>query len=653
MAACLIGVLLFSLFSSLFGHETSQDLFNINSSSPFYFYHFPPPFAASPPLILPFHLKNHVLIESDSICQKISPLFNYTYDECLSLNYQSHRTFRQTYYESFLHKYSLPSYYFSLFLGYSYGLETCPEDLMKHILPIDVCFFGNVSPAVILITLLTCDHYRINVFDFNQNQLYQALTQFRLDFPDRSIKWIFGGYSSYFPPDSSPPNCNVIVIDEASSIGLADSDNLPIPSPVEIINLDEEDSLLLPCQGKGLIVQFHSLAEKTNGSSLLASAYKRRGISIDWRMEIISTDFSENVSILDYEGDLIEQSSYSSPSLTISLTLFLGFAYRLFDRPHSPTHTRFHFGCSSLSSQLSKTTDILSYKIHPRVSSALFQSSFLRHPTPTSLQCPDIIISYINRFFHETAFGLFQAVEQAYSELFPHSLNSLTISIWSDMNFALLLPLDRCPHEPLQIAIAPHEDTPLLKRYIVFHLEQSWSHYMTNGRYMTILKESQGIWTFTNQQTTFLASIGIDPRKIWYLPCYTDRRYLQSTSQYLTSRAHTSRESDGVGQPSKSNNLKPEEQEQEYDVLIFGSYSERRERFITEFVQNISFPIHLFRVLSAPSFSLMRLRRDSSVRKAKVSKALSLLPAPSLCLSLSPPLPLSLSPQIVCFHRLC
>lgn len=271
-----------------------------------------------------------------------------------------------------------------------------------------------------------------------------------------------------------------------------------------------------------------------------------------------------------------------------------------------PQYTRLRFGCpsSSISAHLTEKRTMS----HPRLVSHVHQSSYLRFPTSTSLQCPDIIISYTNRFFYETAFGLFQAVEQAHSELFPNSLNSLTISIWYDMNIALLLPLHHCSHDPLQIAIAPHEDTPLLKRYIVFHLEQSWSHYLKNQRYMTILRESEGIWTFTNQQTSFLSSIGIDPTKVWFVPCYTDRRYLPSTYGYLTARA---------GEEEQSSNLADEDM---YDVLIFGSYSSRRAKFVDEFLRNISisYSIKVFSFLSSPRYSLIHTRRDEFVRRSRV-----------------------------------
>jgi hypothetical protein len=303
--------MIFLLFLSLSSFSISgatQDLFNISSSS-VYFYHFQTSAFSleggeeenEGTLTLPFHLKNHVIFESDSICKEIAPLCNYSYDECLSLNYQSHRTLRQSDYESYLHKYSLPKYFFSLFLGYSYAFETC-SDLMKQIQPIDVCFIGNISPAIILMAILSCDLYQITVLNFNQNQLYDALMQFQLDFPHRSIRWIFGSYTSYFPPNAPPPHCNVIIIDETSSLGFANYEILPIPSPVKANHLHEEDSLLLPCRGNGLVLQYHSMTEQTNGASVLAAAYKKLGISIDWRMETISTDFSDDVSIRDYEG---------------------------------------------------------------------------------------------------------------------------------------------------------------------------------------------------------------------------------------------------------------------------------------------------------------------------------------------------------------
>jgi hypothetical protein len=241
--------------------------------------------------------------------------------------------------------------------------------------------------------------------------------------------------------------------------------------------------------------------------------------------------------------------------------------------------------------------------------------------------------------------------------------------VWPDMNLALLLPLEHCPHSPLQISIAPHEDTPLLRRYIVFHLEQSWSLFMQSVRYLTLLREAQAVWTFTAQQTALLSSFGVDPQKIWCLPVYTDRRYLLATYQtFNTQETDPSQDKEGDDAGESGGH--------QYDILIFGSSSARRLRFVEEFSRNaslFSLPISFFRLISGPQYSLMGKRRDGYVRSSKVWTSPSTHPlltclslclplslclclCLSLCLSLSLLLDLSLSLSLslslwLCFHR--
>jgi hypothetical protein len=271
------------------------------------------------------------------------------------------------------------------------------------------------------------------------------------------------------------------------------------------------------------------------------------------------------------------------------------------------------FGCvasSKSSSSLSLPLSSHTLKIHPLTSAALSRSpSQLPHPS-ASYHCPDIVITYTNRFFYETAIGLKQAIE----EVSLRSTSVMTISVWPDMNLALLLPLEHCPHSPLQISIAPHEDTPLLRRYIVFHLEQSWSIFMQSVRYLTLLREAQAVWTFTAQQTALLSSFGVDPQKIWCLPVYTDRRYLLATYQtFNTQETDPSQDKEGDDAGESGGH--------QYDILIFGSSSARRLRFVEEFSRNaslFSLPISFFRLMSGPQYSLMGKRRDRYVRRSKV-----------------------------------
>jgi hypothetical protein len=332
----------------------------------------------------------------------------------------------------------------------------------------------------------------------------------------------------------------------------------------------------------------------------------------------------------------------------------IGFPYRLFRHADVPSYTRLSFGCvasSKSSSSLSMPLSPSSLKTHPLVSYALSHSPS-QLPLNSSSQtphCPDIIITFTNRFFYETAIGLKQALEQASQELHDRRVTItsslfplLTIRVWSDMNIALLLPLDHCPRYPLQISIAPHEDTPLMRRYIVFHLEQSWSFFLQSERYITLLKGAQAVWTFTTQQTPLLMSFGVDPKKIWCLPVYTDRRYLLSTYRvYHTINGNLAHADDTNGSPSQEiqKEYETEDEGQHYDILLFGSSSSRRLRFVEEFTRNISTfsqSISFYRLISGAQHSLMGKRRDRIVRTSKVQ-----ITPPPLPLDLRlPPLPL-------------
>lgn len=244
--------------------------------------------------------------------------------------------------------------------------------------------------------------------------------------------------------------------------------------------------------------------------------------------------------------------------------------------------------------------------------------------SPSSSQyCPAIVITYTNRFFYENAIGIKQAIEQVIISLFPDTFNTLTISVWPDMTLGLLLPLDHCPIPPLQISIAPHEDTLLLRNYVVFNMEQLWSPYMKNERYLTILREARAVWTFSSQHLEYLLSIGINAENIWFLPIYTDQRYLLSTYQLYTSTTTTTT---STSSGTVSENPLSAFPQKDFDVLVFGSFSIRRNDIVQEMLRNISqytSSFDFYRVLSGVQYSLMRDRRDDYVRRSKVMSILS------------------------------
>jgi hypothetical protein len=276
-----------------------------------------------PSLAYNFSLLDNAIVQSDSLCQHPPHLLSF--DECLGLSYQSHRTLRQFYFSSVLEALFnvTTTLHFSLLMGFSYGLESCPSPSLSSVSfpPLDICFFGNIAPSVILLALLSCPAHRITVLNFDRLDLVAALTQLRLEFPNRSIKWIYGSYLSYFPPPAPPPHCNYLFIDEPSSHEFSYLLLPPIPSPVDLNHKqtsdNEEETLLSPCRGNGMIVQFQPYPSPwASGVSVLTEVYQRQGMTIDWRMETIVTDLTENASIRDYEGQQPPGSPLVSPQLT-------------------------------------------------------------------------------------------------------------------------------------------------------------------------------------------------------------------------------------------------------------------------------------------------------------------------------------------------
>jgi hypothetical protein len=297
----------------------------------------------------------------------------------------------------------------------------------------------------------------------------------------------------------------------------------------------------------------------------LTQNYQRRGVDLDWRIHVITTDLTSELSQKDSEG----------------------FFYRFVRSFENSQFHRIDFACVR-QTQSPTTPSLLSG----------FDSTVLELSN-----CPQIIISFANRVFSETARGMSQAIQRT----FPN----LIVAIWPDMDLSLL-NLD-CPI-PLQIAIAPHEQTPLLPRYIVYQMEQTWSAYMGDHRFQTILKEAVAVWTFSRQQYQLLSQIGVPPTHFWCLPLYTDRRYSDETMALEQSSSPP---------PPKTK-----------DVMFFGSASPRRRQFAIELTElSLTYGLKLGGVVGGPLECLYHRRRDALVRQSKVSSPLSPVVASSLSLS--------------------
>lgn len=125
-----------------------------------------------------------------TVAQKLCPeLKEYELEDCIALVMQSHRTIRQSYLDTMATEIGLRSMEFSRLLAYSYAIESCPDDDES---PLDICFFGEVSPLVLIFTLLSCERYHLKIFNVFDTESELALIFLRQLYPNRSIQWITG-----------------------------------------------------------------------------------------------------------------------------------------------------------------------------------------------------------------------------------------------------------------------------------------------------------------------------------------------------------------------------------------------------------------------------------------------------------------------------
>lgn len=177
----------------------------------------------------------------------------------------------------------------------------------------------------------------------------------------------------------------------------------------------------------------------------------------------------------------------------------------------------------------------------------------------------EIIITYNNVVFLETAIGLRQA-------LLRLGLTNTTVAIMVDGYKVVGDKEEFRNPDPcsqllrLQIALAPHEETMLLGKYIAFHMEQSWSSKSRDIYSSLILSEAVAVWSFSYVVSSFLKQNPfLSQSEVDTIPIYSDE------SQLVTERFIYQSQ----GQRTKK-----------YDVSFFGSHSSRRQDFIEELLNS-------------------------------------------------------------------
>ena len=211
-----------------------------------------------------------------------------------------------------------------------------------------------------------------------------------------------------------------------------------------------------------------------------------------------------------------------------------------------------------------------------------------------------VVITYTNRIFLETARGLQQTLERS---------GYRGVEVWGDVYFAMDSKYSPggCPL-PLHIAIAPHEETMLLPRYVVYHMEQSWSIFNADQRYGVVLRQAQAVWIFSEQHRALMLRLGVQPHLVRLVAMPIDKSYAKSSWALL----------------AETTSQQQEQQHYAVDIAMFGSSSERRMSFANDLMRNASLPpyaamkLKLSGGVGGAENAYFGRRRDWLVRTSKV-----------------------------------
>lgn len=224
----------------------------------------------------------------------------------------------------------------------------------------------------------------------------------------------------------------------------------------------------------------------------------------------------------------------------------------------------------------------------------------------------EIVITYSNSVFSETAYGLKHALET----LQLNYARVVRVVVWGDMHHVFESTgsddgSNRSKQKKrIQIAIAPHEETMILPTYIVLHMEQAWSDIAMDLSYMAVLVNAAAIWTFSHALKLHLLSLSLpvllDMDNVHIVPVYTDPDMFISEHELLSiADTHSYANliplgkdgaTEGIdhgieGTTGKtwdvSNNEKFSTLSKKYAVSFFGSHSNRRASILIPLMQRI------------------------------------------------------------------
>lgn len=242
------------------------------------------------------NLSNPGYVEAPRLCALIGDTDR---EECENLMLQTHRTLKAYVVATALGAFNInPSeMQSSKMMAVSYGIDSC-----LSMSPLDVCLFGNVSLDMILLTIVTCHQYRLQIFFSSLSTHMQTLLySVRASFPEASVRWMVGPYASWFQPPHHP-SCDILYIEKdyyADAIS-----GHPTSSLLSRIPLRAATEASSPDKPVRIIIS-SALGTPLNPrpDHVLTHLLSAQGISIDWRLHTVTNTLATiSNGKIDYYG---------------------------------------------------------------------------------------------------------------------------------------------------------------------------------------------------------------------------------------------------------------------------------------------------------------------------------------------------------------
>lgn len=431
-------------------------------------------------------------------------------------------------------------------------------------IPVRVCLIGQFHIPSLMSILLSSDLYEILMFVEVLSPIDEtALEYLRMLFPSRMIGVLTGHVTqtlhAFLTQDLGLGvghlTCDIIHIFDDSSLA-ADGQNKDVISPNPLLLSDVVNVL-------DNVWDSTTTNLATSDTSNSVSVSDTSGPLVVLYRSAITSIFEQNIGINVSFNPNVASVSWVMGTTVLAVTDVLvmtdseGFLPRFFTTDQLGKHA--NIGAITIGYWRPATMVAASKKTNFRMT---------------------ILITYTNRVFEDTAYSLSIALRRviklpAYLAKFQSALGlprdttlQLKVSVCGDLNMHVYRTvLQNSDFDPLQIALGPHELTTLLKNYVAFQYEQSWSTYFKApfvDSYSKVLVGATGVWLFSEQSIPVLLSLGVRADRMHLIPVYS---FVQE-SQKISSTIYTEEKA---------------EKEEIYDVIFFGSCSPRRTEIIYEF----------------------------------------------------------------------